>query len=111
MMLQFVYGWFYYGFYFMMASALVTLMLNRVTKKLWLPPLIINGISVVVLLLASSMGWITKEHATYAMYFNYMPLVFASMLVNGLVFGFRNLSKAVENKLWGYKESASKSEP
>jgi hypothetical protein len=103
--IQFFYGWFYYGIYYMMASAFVTLMLNRVTKRLWLSPLIINAVSVVILLTAAALGWIASENATYAMYFNYMPIVFASVLTNTLVWFGRKLGQWIDENLWGFVES------
>lgn len=75
-------GWFYYSFYYMFFSGVATLMLNRVTKRLWLSPLIINAVSVLLLILLIKNNLIADGDATYAMYFNYMPIVFASVMVN-----------------------------
>lgn len=79
---KFIIGWFYYSFYYMLFSALATIVLNRVTKKLWLTPLIINGVSISLLLVLILNGWIGSKEATYAVYFNYLPIVFASIIVN-----------------------------
>lgn len=69
----------------MLFSVFATLMLNRVTKRLWLSPLIINAVSIVLLILLVKNNLIADGDATYAMYFNYMPIVFASVLVNCLI--------------------------
>lgn len=100
MIIKFIYGWFYYSTYYMLASAFMTVALNRVTKRLWLTPLIINAVSVVVLLLAASSGLIPKENATYAMYFNYMPIVFASAAVNICIGIYRKIKHLINEKVW-----------
>lgn len=86
---NFVIGWFYYSFYYMLFSVFATLMLNRFTKRLWLSPLIINAVSIVLLILIVKNNWIAGGDATYAMYFNYMPIVFASIVLN-LSIGIKN---------------------
>lgn len=95
-LVRFIIGWFYYSFYYMLFSALATIVLNRVTKKLWLTPLIINGVSIALLILSISNGWIGGNEATYALYFNYMPIVFASVTVN-LLIGVKNKIKIKSN--------------
>ena len=97
---KFIIGWFYYSFYYMLFSAFATVMLNRVTKRLWLSPLIVNAVSIGGLLLLIGNGWIKADDATYAMYFNYMPIVFASVMVN-LILG---LKKKFTRKYFRYKE-------
>jgi len=90
---NFIIGWFYYSFYYMLFSAFATLMLNRMTKKLWLSPLIINAVSILLLIILVKNNLIADGDATYAMYFNYMPIVFASLLINSLVGIKRKLFK------------------
>lgn len=68
-------GWFYYGIWFMAGSVIVTSLLNRVFTKLYIPPLIVNAISAMLLLIGFKLG---LPNMGYAMYFNYMPVVFAS---------------------------------
>ena len=80
--LNFVYGWFYYGFLYMALSAFATVMLNRATKNLWLSPLIINAVSIIILLIMIYGKFISQEDAGFAMYFVYMPIVASSILVN-----------------------------
>ena len=82
---NFIIGWFYYSIYYMLFSVFATLMLNRVTKRLWLSPLIINAVSIVLLIVLVKNNLIADGDATYAMYFNYMPIVFASVLLNFLI--------------------------
>lgn len=98
-MIKFIYGWFFYSTYYMLGSAFMTVTLNRITKRLWLTPLIINAVSVVILLLASSSGWIAQSDATYAMYFNYMPIVFASVCVNMGIGIYRIMKVKIIEKL------------
>lgn len=86
----------------MLASVFVTMMLNRVTKRLWLSPLLVNAVSVIILLAAAGFGWISGENATYAMYFNYMPIVFASIAVNILIALGRKLGQIIDEKLEGF---------
>lgn len=69
----------------MLFSVFATLMLNQVTKRLWLSPLIINAVSIVLLIVLVKNNLIADGDATYAMYFNYMPIVFASVLINALI--------------------------
>lgn len=100
MIVKFIYGWFYYSTYYMLASAFMTVALNRVTKRLWLTPLIINAVSIAVLLLAATSGWIPTENATYAMYFNYMPIVFASASINVCIGIYRKIKHVIKEKVW-----------
>ena len=70
----------------MALSSFCTLMLNRVTKRLWLSPLIVNAIIIIILLIMVYGSFISQEDASYAMYFIYMPIVFASRVVNLVVY-------------------------
>ncbi len=89
----FIFGWLYYSSYYILLGVLVTLMLNRILKKLWLPPLIINAIAVVILIAVIKLGLIDSEAASFAMYFNYVPVVLASIITNATVFAARRLKK------------------
>ena len=60
-------GWFYYGIWFMAGSVIVTSLLNRVFTKLYIPPLIVNAISAMLLLIGFKLG---LPNMGYAMYFN-----------------------------------------
>lgn len=70
----------------MVLSVFSTLMLNRVTKRLWLSPLIINAFSIIILLIMIYGSFISQEDASYGMYFIYMPIVFASIVVNLVIY-------------------------
>ena len=74
-------GWFYYGILFMAGSVVVTSLLNRVFTKLYIPPLIVNAVSVLLLVTGFRLG------------FNYMPVVFASAMYNFIIFIIRKLKK------------------
>ena len=88
-------GWFYYGIWFMAGSIIVTSLLNRVFTKLYIPPLIVNAISAMILLIGFKLG---LPNMGYAMYFNYMPVVFASVMYNFIIFIIRKLKKRLEVK-------------
>ena len=88
-------GWFYYGILFMAGSVVVTSLLNRVFTKLYIPPLIVNAVSVLLLVIGFRLGF---PNMGYAMYFNYMPAVFASAMYNFIIFIIRNLKKRLEVK-------------
>lgn len=75
--------WLYYGKLFILGSILVTYMLNKLTDKLYYPPLIINMISVILLL------FISKEDRMYAIYYNYLPVVITSIITNLIVYIYR----------------------
>ena len=50
-------GWFYYGILFMAGSVVVTSLLNRVFTKLYIPPLIVNAVSVLLLVIGFRLIW------------------------------------------------------
>lgn len=83
---QLVIGWFYYGIFFMGGSVVVTLLLNRVVKRYFTAPLIINACSVGLLLLMLSLKQLTNEQLWFNLFFHYMPVVFASALCNFILF-------------------------
>ena len=85
-------GWFYYGIWFMAGSVIVTSLLNRVFTKLYIPPLIVSAM---LLLIGFKLGF---PNMGYAMYFNYMPVVFASVMYNFIIFIIRKLKKRLEVK-------------
>ncbi len=80
-----VFLWLYYSKFYILGSIAVTYMLNKTTDKLYYPPLIINMVSVLMLLL------INKENRMYAIYFNYLPIVLTSILTNFVVYLYRNI--------------------
>lgn len=79
-------GWFYYSSIFMAGSIIVTALLNRVFNKLYIPPLVINAVSVILLLIAYKLN---VRNMSYAVYFNYIPVVAASIIYNISVFIIR----------------------
>ena len=76
-------GGFYYGILFIIGSIIVTMMLNKVFDKLYMPPLIINTVSVSLLITSYRIG---AENTGFVLYFNYMPAVLASILCNLRIF-------------------------
>ncbi len=83
-------GWFYYGILFMGGSVIATSLLNRVFDRLYIPPLIVNGVSAVLLIIGFKLGFKNMGHA---MYFNYLPAVAASAVFNFIVFVSRKIRK------------------
>lgn len=77
-------AWFYYSKIYILGSLFVTFLLNKTTNKLYLPPLIINMISVILLFLSTG-------DRSYAMYFNYMPVITASIIFNLSIYIYRKL--------------------
>lgn len=75
-------AWFYYSFYYLLLGAFVTLFINRLTKKLYLAPLLINAIASIILFVVAKYNFISPEQATYSLYFNYMPTVAISIIIN-----------------------------
>ena len=63
--------------------------------KLYIPPLIVNAVSVLLLVIGFRLGF---PNMGYAMYFNYMPVVFASVMYNFVIFIIRKLKKRLEVK-------------
>lgn len=81
---QMIIGWFYYGIFYMGLSILATHIINKVTKKWYLSPLIINAISIIVLFIGRAINIIPDSEFTFAVYFIYMPIVAASFSFNGI---------------------------
>lgn len=90
---QLIIGWFYYGIIYMGLSILATVMFNKVAKKWYIAPLIINAIAIIVLLIGANTGFIPQSEQAYALYFVYMPIVFASFAFNGLLELFKYVTK------------------
>lgn len=74
--------WLYYSKFYILGSIFITYLLNKLTDKLYYPPLIINMISVIMLFIA-------KDNRTYNMYVKYMPIVISSILFNLLMYIIR----------------------
>ena len=88
-------GWFYYGILFIIGSIVVTALLNRVFNKLYIPPLIINAVSVILLFIGLKLN---MKNPGYALYFNYIPTVAASITYNFTIFIVRKLQKRTDVK-------------
>lgn len=77
-------GWFYYGIIYMGLSVLATVMINKVTTRWYVAPLLINALAIGVLLLAIRLNVVKESEQSFALYFIYMPIVFASFSFNGV---------------------------
>lgn len=73
---EMIFLWLYYSKMYILVSIIITYLLNKITKKLYLPPLIINMVSVILLLLSN------KETRTFNMYISYFPTVLTSIIIN-----------------------------
>lgn len=78
--------WFYYSKLYILGSIFITYLLNKLTNKLYYPPLIINMISVILLLISGG-------NKTEYMYLAYMPVVMSSIVFNLLIYILRKLKK------------------
>ncbi|VWL85129.1 hypothetical protein [Oceanivirga miroungae] len=79
--------WLYYGKLFILGSIIATYLLNRLTKRLYYAPLIINMVSVIMLM------FIEKKDMMYAIYFNYLPIVITSIIMNLIVYIYRKIKR------------------
>lgn len=82
-LLEFTLLWLYYAKFFILGSIIITFLLNKITRKLYIPPLIINMVSVIALFFSNI------ETRTEAMYIYYMPTVITSILMNLLIYLYR----------------------
>ncbi|CAM3546103.1 hypothetical protein [Pseudostreptobacillus hongkongensis] len=84
--LNFIAIWMYYSKLYILGSLGVTFLLNKFFKdKLYMPPLIINMVSVILLFM------IPFKDRAYAMYINYMPVVITSVLLNLSIYLLRRI--------------------
>ena len=92
-------AWFYYSSWYILLGVLVTLGINHLTKRLYLAPLFINAIAALLLFGVARMELVSREAATYAMYFNYVPVVLTSVITNGIIFIRRRIKQKQEGLL------------
>lgn len=95
---QLIIGWFYYGVIYMGLSILATVMINRVTKRWYTAPLIINAIAIIVLMLGVNTGLVVESEHAFALYFIYMPIVFSSFAFNLLSLFWKKLKAHIDIK-------------
>ena len=79
---NFIALWLYYSKIYILGSLFVNYLLNKVTRKLYLPPLIINMVSVILL-------FFSQGDKAYAMYINYVPVVLSSSIMNIVIYIIR----------------------
>ena len=79
---NFIVLWLYYSKIYILGSLFVTYLLNKVTRKFYLPPLIINMVSVILL-------FFSQGDKAYAMYINYVPVVLSSSIMNIVIYIIR----------------------
>ncbi|MBD3949463.1 hypothetical protein I4Q36_06755 [Tuanshanicoccus lijuaniae] len=79
---QLIIGWFYYGIFYMGLSIMATVIINRVAKRYFTAPLIINAFGVVALAVMLYLKQFTGEQFLTSVLFVYMPIVAASAVFN-----------------------------
>ena len=89
---QLVIGWFYYGILYMGLSVLATVMINKVVKRWYITPLIVNAIAIIILIIGANKGFIPEAEQAFALYFIYMPIVVSSFTFNGCRELFKRLN-------------------
>lgn len=100
--------WFYYSFWFMFIAAFVTLVFNRIVKKLWLSPMLLNVIALGVLMFdisqrgvgdgfSAKLNWYFESDFAINIWMYYLPAVFASCLTNVIIFIIRCVKKRYRN--------------
>ncbi|MBK0348326.1 hypothetical protein JDW15_06705 [Aerococcaceae bacterium zg-ZJ1578] len=79
---QLIIGWFYYGIFYMGLSIMATVIINRVAKRYFTAPLIINAFGVIALMLMLYLKQFTGDQFLTSVFFVYMPIVAASVVFN-----------------------------
>ena len=90
--------WYTFSKWYILGSWFVTHMLNVAFHKLWLSPLLINAISIVVLAIGIYMGLISGEEVGLSVINVYVPVVFASILMNLVVFAYRKIKIKLKSR-------------
>ena len=86
---QLIIGWFYYGIVYMGLSIATTVLINRVVKRYYTAPLIINAVAVILLMGLWSMGQLSADLFWFNLFFCYMPTVVASAGFNLVLYFVR----------------------
>lgn len=79
---QLLIGWFYYGIIYMGLSIVATIIINRVAKRYFTAPLIINALGVLILIVMVLLKQFTLEQFWFNLLFVYMPIVVSSSVFN-----------------------------
>lgn len=85
--------WYVFSKFYILGSLFVTHMLNVTYKKLWLTPLIINAIAVLLLIGGIAVKFIPPTSVFQSVLQIYLPIVFASLMMNGIIGVFHILRR------------------
>ena len=83
--------WYTYRKWYILGSWVITYILNRAFKKLWLSPLLINALALGVLFIGIYYKLIEGQEVGASVLNVYMPIVFASIMMNLLIFTIRKV--------------------
>lgn len=78
--------WYTFSKWYILGSWFITHMLNWAFKKLWLSPLIINAVALLMLAVGIYFKMITGQEVGLSFLNIYMPVVFASILMNAIIY-------------------------
>lgn len=86
---QLIIGWFYYGIIYMGLSMMATVIINRVAKRYFTAPLVINAVAVMIFAVLILLKQFTAEQFWFNLLFVYMPIVAASVIFNLVLYLIR----------------------
>lgn len=72
--------------------------MNLAFKKLWLSPLLVNALAVLVLGLGIYFKIVQGKEVGASVLNVYMPVVFASIMMNIVVFTYRKIKLKIKNR-------------
>ena len=83
--------WYTYSKWYILGAWFITYILNMAFKRLWLSPLLINALALAVLFIGIYYKLIEGQEVGASVLNVYMPIVFASIMMNLLVFAIRKV--------------------
>ena len=90
--------WYTYSKWYILGSWFITHIFNIAFKKLWLSPLLINAVALIVLALGIYFKMIQGKEVGASVLNVYMPVVFASIIMNILVFITRKIKLKIKKQ-------------
>ena len=89
--------WYTYSKWYILGAWFITHILNIAFKKLWLSPLLINALALAVLFIGIYYKLIEGQEVGASVLNVYMPIVFASIMMNLLIFAIRKVRLKLKN--------------
>ena len=83
--------WYTYSKWYILGAWFITHIFNIAFKKLWLSPLLINALALGVLFIGIYYKLIEGQEVGASVLNVYMPIVFASIMMNLLIFTIRKV--------------------